>query len=156
MKQQQIRRTVLAGLAAAGLALAGSASANAATIASTNIGSWSSSILENTWASSPLLGHDSSLTVTAYFADHTSTSVRLTSFRICYNSGPATAITIAPYTRNSGGNTWGDTIPYKSVTRGTCQTWSPNKTYYKQADNEVVRVVSRINTATETIAAWYR
>jgi hypothetical protein len=39
---------------------------------------------------------------------------------------------------------------------GTCRTFYPNKVYTKQADGEIVRVVSQVNASLEFIVAYYR
>lgn len=156
MKQRNIRIGLIAGVSALAMALGGASSASAAALATTTIGTKTSSTLTNTFASTPALPDNSKITVTANFTNHTANSVKITTYRICYTSGPAASITIAPYTRNSGGNTAGDTTPWLVVAKGKCQTWTANKVYNKQSDNEVVRVVSRIGTTIETIAAWYR
>jgi hypothetical protein len=148
---------------AAVLALTSAAApANAkGSLATVSIGSQKVISLSNSWSSStPYAPDDSTIVVTATFSNLTATSVKLVSFRVCY-SGPAdSAIAYHPYTRNATGHTWtysGYVTLYKPAGKsGTCASFYPNKTYYKQADGEMVRVVSQIDGSLEVIAAYYR
>jgi hypothetical protein len=130
-------------------------------VASATIGTRTVVSLSNSWSSTtPYVPDDSTIVVTATFSNLTATSVKLVSFRVCY-SGPAnSAISYHPYTRNAAGNTWsysGSVTLYKPAgLSGTCASFYPNKTYYKQSGGEMVRVVSQIDGSLEVVGAYYR
>jgi len=162
MKRRSKFRTAFAlaaGVALALVTVASPASA-AGSLATGTIGTRTSVTLSNTWSSiSPNLPADSSIVVTANFSSHTATSVKITSFTICYSGPAGSAVQLTPYTRNAGGNYWygNAVIAYKNAGQaGTCHTWSPNKIYYKQADGEVVRIVTQIGDSYALIAAFKR
>ena len=157
------KRRVLVLFVAAVLAVTSAAEPAAASgsLATVRIGSSTVLSLSNSWSSTtPYAPDDSTIVVTATFSNHTATSVKLVSFRVCY-SGPAnSAISYHPYTRNATGNTWtysGSVTLYKPAgLSGTCASFYPNKIYYKQADGEMVRVVSQIDGSLQVTAAYYR
>lgn len=151
------KKAIIAGLAALGLTIGSALPANAAGLATVRIGSSTAVGVSLTWNSnSPVLNHDSRMTVTGRFTNHTATSVKLASFTVCYQSGPQTSIAVSPYTRNASGNFWGGSSGWWNIKKGYCQSWYPNKVYYKQSDGEIVRVVPRVNGSIELIAGFYR
>ncbi len=155
--RSRLTKAVIGACAVFALLFVSTGPASAASSATATIGTRTAVGVSNTWNSnSPLLAHDSRISVVARFSNLTSTSAKLTSFQICYQSGPGSYIAVSPYTRNASGNEWGGSSGWWNISKGSCQTWYPNKIYYKQSDGEIVRVISRIGGSISLMAGFYR
>jgi hypothetical protein len=165
-------KTVRRNRAIAALALAASVSlgvlgtaapASAAALASGTV--WSQQALTLTTTSTGTDGASYAWVTTAHFADHTATSVRVTSFSVCYSGKVGSAVNISPYIRNAAsGHLWGgeDVQLAKGTGPAPCYTWTVDQTFTAGADGEVFRIVLPITAAPadagklETISAYYR
>ncbi len=155
--RNRIRTSILAAVAALALLFVGVSPANAAGLATATIGSKTAVSITNSWHSfSPNLAHDSKLIVHAYFSNHTANSVKITSFKVCYQTGPNSSVAVNPQLRNASGNFWGGNNGWVDLKKGNCHTWYPNKVYSKQSNGEIVRVTTYLGGSVDVIAGFYR
>jgi len=76
------------------------------------------------------------------FTSHTTNSVKMTSLKLCY-SAPAGSQVLVSVTGLKDNSTvlWSGAI--KQFAAGTCQTWTVNKTFSKQASGNLVTMTVR-------------
>ncbi len=148
-KASRKRRALLSTISATLLTLVtlalGTTPANAADMQIVKIGSSTSVGAYNLqWTE---YGKTYSVAVIAKFAQHTTNSVRLDSFRVCNGYlGSRTTTWVYPILYRQSGPT-PPQQPHKDVPSAGCNTWYVGKVYTKQPDGEVIRITLNISSA---------
>jgi len=95
--------------------------------------------------------YDRTVYIVAYMSKHTSNSVRLDSFKICWSSGLSDkdrALISPVVSQNAvGGQDW----VYRSFGSGGCSTWTVGKTFKASKGHELFQIMPRI---TEPDKSW--
>ncbi|WP_084039382.1 hypothetical protein [Demequina sp. NBRC 110053] len=127
-----------------------------------SLGSRTSSTIS--YAGTDNYGDRYAITATANLSSNTSTSVRVSSVKVCYSGARNSSIHVHPWIRNTSRSSIWAASGYRSFTytsQAVCQTWSVNKTITKPSNSshDIFRLTLNIKSAQGTYApifAWYR
>ncbi|MCP2266233.1 hypothetical protein ACFQHV_09350 [Promicromonospora thailandica] len=95
------------------------------------------------------------------FTSHTSTSVKLTTFRICFSTTfdpEHVAVSISPVITDNGTG-WTDDWVYRTYYSGDCRTYTVNRTFRNNSTDHMFRIEPRITHSLiggSTTAAYER
>ncbi|MEU7711305.1 hypothetical protein AB0B03_05120 [Micromonospora chalcea] len=155
-----MRVRMLFAAAAALLVVVGAANpAAAAGTATVSIGSSAAVGVQTDFENPRWSNHYSNIRVVGNFTNHTATSVKLTSIKVCYSDGQGKRVLISPWITNSRGTF---DVDWQAATYlpSQCATYTHARTLSKQPDGEMMRVILRITmedrSTTSTISGFYR
>jgi|GEM_PF-3141717 len=95
--------------------------------------------------------------VVGRFSNHTSSSVKLTSFRICFSDSQRTGAWVRPIITVMGKSVWNGGAT-RHVASGSCTSWySVNKTFKKKSGGELLVVKTDLGFRNwSTLNGFYR
>lgn len=106
-------------------------------------------------------GYKVTVSVIPNFTNHTRTSVKLTTFKICFSTTyePDTvAVMISPMITDNGTG-WADDWAYRTYNSGDCEIYAVNRTFRNNSTDHMFRIESRVSAhhiGGSTTAAYER
>lgn len=142
------------------LAFVGAAQpASAASVVLKKVGSQTS--IWTTTNYTNLDGDKVTLSVIPTFTNHTRSSVKLTTFRVCFSTTydpDHTAVAISPMITDNGTG-WADDWVFRTYYSGDCRTYTVNRTFRNNSTEHMFRIEPRVtntNLGGSTTAAYER